>query len=88
MLLAACSSGGGHTALGQDACRSRLQALEAKADAARAEARPAMEAYRNNPTSFEAKTAVELALQRSAKVSAETAREAEALRLGPCKGRL
>ena len=90
VLLCACASSGGAARQPMTAaeCQSRLQALEAQADAARAEARPAQDTYRNNPSSFEAKSAVELALQRSARIVADSAREAEELRRGPCKGKL
>jgi len=69
-------------------CRSRLQALQADTEAARRQTLPAQETYRNNPSSFEAKTTVELALQRAARIGADNAREAERLAEGPCKGRL
>ena len=67
-------------------CQSRLQALRDRAAMARAESRPAQEAYRNNPSSFEAKAAVELSLQRSARIIADSVQAERALRRGPCQG--
>ena len=46
---------------------------------------PNARAYRSNPTSFEAKAAVELALQRAARVAADNAQAAAELAAGPCK---
>ncbi|MBP8909168.1 MAG: hypothetical protein KBG34_07075, partial [Pseudoxanthomonas sp.] len=56
MLPCACASPGGTaTALSATECSTRLQALQAQTDAAWAQTAPAREAYRSNPTSFEAK---------------------------------
>ncbi|MBE2291530.1 MAG: hypothetical protein IAF01_03310 [Xanthomonadaceae bacterium] len=87
LMLAACASPGRREAsMSAAECLSRTQALQADTEAARAAAGPALEAYRNNPGSFEAKAAVELALQRAARVAADHAQAAADLARGPCKG--
>ena len=90
LLLPACTSSGGgeHAALSAAQCQSRAEALQAQADAAWMATGPARDAYRNNPTSFEAKTAVELALQRAARIAAASAQASAELAAGPCKGKL
>lgn len=86
LLPCACaSSGSTATAMSATECSTRLQALQAQTDAAWAQTAPAREAYRSNPTSFEAKAAVELALQRAARVAADNAQAAAELAAGPCK---
>ena len=86
LLPCACASPGGTaTAMSATECSTRLQALQAQTAAAWAQAAPAREAYRSNPTSFEAKAAVELALQRAARVAADNAQAAAELAAGPCK---
>ncbi|MDZ3798191.1 MAG: hypothetical protein U0T03_05250 [Xanthomonadales bacterium] len=86
MLPCACASPGGTaTAMSATECSTRLQALQAQTDAAWAQTAPAREAYRSNPTSFEAKAAVELALQRAARVAADNVQAAAELAAGPCK---
>ena len=86
LLPCACASPGGTaTAMSATECSTRLQALQAHTDAAWTQTAPAREAYRSNPTSFEAKAAVELALQRAARVAADNAQAAAELAAGPCK---
>lgn len=86
LLPCACASPGGTaTAMSATECSARLQALQAHTDAAWTQTAPAREAYRSNPTSFEAKAAVELALQRAARVAADNAQAAAELAAGPCK---
>ena len=86
LLPCACASPGGTaTAMSATECSARLQALQAHTDAAWTQTAPAREAYRSNPTSFEAKAAVELALQRAARVAADNVQAAAELAAGPCK---
>ena len=86
LLPCACASPGGTApAMSATECSARLQALQAHTDAAWTQTAPAREAYRSNPTSFEAKAAVELALQRAARVAADNVQAAAELAAGPCK---
>ena len=86
LLPCACASSGSTAkAMSATECSARLQALQAHTDAAWTQTAPAREAYRSNPTSFEAKAAVELALQRAAKVAADNAQAAAELAAGPCR---
>lgn len=88
LVIPACASRGGGGATMSDAeCLSRVGELRAQAEEAWRATEPARDAYRNNPGSFEAKAAVELALQQSARIAADNAQAVADLASGPCRGK-